>query len=216
MDYPAHSLYEVLYARYLKPGRTEELLKLCGDLRDARVLDLCGGGGRAATLALEMGARAVTLVDESSPMSAHLSQIPGISLVQRDVATYLQSFAMEAAFDAVICQQAVTYWFCAELMTDLRHCMKPGARFVFNTFWDEPARFPIPKQYEYAGRQYLELSWRSDEKTIEHVQVCEGHAPHTTRFQWVSPEEFHRALEPWFSVEELRDGKTSVYVCTAR
>lgn len=215
MDYPQHDHYELLYARYLNPGRTEQLVQALGPLRGKRVLDLCGGGGRAALEALRRGAQTVTVVDESSPMSAHLEFEPGVELVLRNVATYLCSFAQSNYFDGVVCQQAVTYWFDAELVSLLRACMQPGARFVFNTFWDQPPLFPHPKSYEFEGRKYLELSWLSNHNRVEHVQICEGYEPHTTSFKWVSPEEFNRVLTPHFSVSEVRDGKTSVYICTA-
>ena len=216
MDYPQHDHYALLYARYLSPGRTEQLVQALGPLQGKQVLDLCGGGGRAARQALQLGAQAVTVVDESAPMSAHLAAVPGLTLVLRDVATYLHSFAPTRQFDGVVCQQAVTYWFDAELVPLLRDCMKPGAKFVFNTFWDAPPPFPQPRSYEFDGRRYLELSWRSDEHTVEHVQVCEGHAPHTTRFKWVSAEAFACALAPHFDVQATRDGKTVIYCCTAR
>lgn len=216
MDYPQHSLYEVLYARYLAPGRTGQLLDHCGSLDGRAVLDLCGGGGRASLEALRRGARHVTLVDESIPMSAHLAGEPGLHLYHSAVDHALMSRLPGGPFDAVVCQQAINYWFDATLMPLLALHLAPGGRFVFNTFWDAPAFMPSPKQYTHEGRQYLELSWRSDARTIEHVQVCEGLAPHTTRFQWVSPEEFEAALAPLFNVVEHREGKTSVYVCTLR
>lgn len=216
MDYPQHSVYEVLYARYLAPGRTAQLLDFCGPLEGFHVLDLCGGGGRATLEALRRGAADVTLVDESVPMSHHLAGDARIHLAHMPVAQALRQWFAAQAFDAAVCQQAVNYWFDPTLFPILASHMKPGARFVFNTFWDAPASMPIPKVYTYEGRRYLELSWRSDERTIEHVQVCDGLAPHTTRFQWVTPQQFHAALSPHFDVAERREGKTSVYVCTVR
>jgi hypothetical protein len=36
------------------------------------------------------------------------------------------------------------------------------------------------------------------------------------RFKWVSPAQFRAALEPHFVVEEYREGRASIYRCTAR
>lgn len=216
MDYPKHALYETLYARYLAPGRTEQLLALCGELAGRRVLDLCGGGGRAARLALQAGACEVVLVDASPAMTRELAETPGLNVLIAQVECALHAPLSEAPFDAVLCQQAINYWFDPALFAPLRAQMAAGGVFVFNTFWDAPGSYPVPKEYVYEGRRYLELSWMSSAATIEHVQVCEGLAPHTTRFQWVSPEAFRAALEPHFLVEEYREGKTSVYRCVAR
>jgi SAM-dependent methyltransferase len=216
MEYPNHDLYERLYARYLAPGRTEQLLALCGELGGRHVLDLCGGGGRAARLALQAGARSAVLVDASPLMTRALTGTPGLSLVIAPVESALHAPLSMTPFDVVLCQQAINYWFDPALFAPLRQQMAAGGVFVFNTFWDPPPAYPVPKEYVYEGRRYLELSWRSSDTLIEHVQVCEGLAPHTTRFQWVSPEAFHAALEPYFLVEEYREGKTSVYRCVAR
>jgi SAM-dependent methyltransferase len=216
MDYPVHVHYALLYARYLAPKRTEQLLDLCGDLTDAHVLDLCGGGGRASLEALRRGASHVVVVDESVPMSQHLRHTPGLRLVHESVEEALESPLATQPFNAVICQQAVNYWFAPALLAQLHRQMAPGSVFVFNTFWREPAAYPVPKEYVHEGRRYLELSWRTESNMIEHVQVCEGLPPHTTRFMWVTPEQFHQTLQPYFTVQEYRDEATSVYQCTAR
>ena len=216
MDYPPYSLYELLYARYLQPKRTRQLLELCGDLHGKVLLDLCGGGGRASRMALQMGASRAVLVDESADMAARSLEYPDIYTKLLDVESALLPGVLgDAPFDAVLCQQAVNYWFKPELAPALHRATKTGAKLVFNTFWEAPPTMPAPKSYEYEGLAYLELSWRSAPAFIEHVQVCKGLAPHTTRFQWIEPETFHRSLSPWFDVQELREGKTSVYCCTA-
>lgn len=222
MEYPAHDKYALLYARYLTPNRTAQMLDMCGPLSGKYVLDLCGGGGRASREALARGAIGVLLVDESYPMCRNVgNQQLGVlhadleSALEAPLATVID--AQEGVpFDAAICQQAINYWFDADLIADLHKQLQPGATFVFNTFNEPPPFFPVPKQYEFAGRQYLELSWRTSERIVEHVQVCEGLPAHTTRFKWITPEEFRAVLEPHFVAEEHRDGKTSIWRCVAR
>jgi SAM-dependent methyltransferase len=221
MDYPAHDKYAVLYARYLTMERTRQMLDLCGTLAGKYVLDLCGGGGRASREALARGAAGALLVDESLPMCRNASD-DTLHVLNADLESSLEGPLTTAIkeqggvpFDVAICQQAINYWFDADLIGLLRQQLKPGASFVFNTFNEPPPHFPVPKTYEFEGRQYIELSWRTSEHHVEHVQVCEGLPTHTTRFRWISPDEYKSVLAPHFITKEIREGRTSIWRCVA-
>lgn len=205
MDYPEHDTYSILYARYLAPARTAQLVELAGPLEKARILDLCGGGGRLARYAAGLGAE-VLIVDESAPMS----QACGVQWLHASVEKALPR--LPCNFDAVLCQQAVNYWMSLEMAEAVARVLKAGGRFVFNTFNRKPSAAPSVKQYVLNERHYAEISWLRD-GFVEHVQTCEGYPPHTTRFQWISPEMFQAWLGPWFEVTELQEGATSVWVC---
>lgn len=214
MDYPSHEVYATLYARYLNPARTQQLLALAGDLRGKSVLDLCGGGGRLAQLAAKAGAR-VTLVDESAAMAAG-GATAGLTVLLRPVE---HAFLTVQPADIVFCQQAVNYWLTEGTAWDLAGVVKPGGLFIFNTFNAKPSPVPRTKDYVLGGRHYVEISQLVEgarEDMVEHVQVCEGLCPHVTRFPWISPDQFQRWLRPWFDCEEQVDGATSVWRCVRR
>lgn len=217
MRYPEHSAYERLYARYLRPERMNELLDKAGCLQGLVLYDLCGGGGRLSLAALERGAR-VTLVDESVEMALSARErSPGVRVILRSVREALT--LLEPA-DVVVCQQAVNYWLSAEMAKKVAMAVKPGGRFVFNTFNRKPSRTPQIKPYLLDGRQYVEMSWlRTDEQgteVVEHVQVCEGMAPHTTTFAWISREQYLQWLSPYFDCTEDVDSATSVWTCVRK
>jgi SAM-dependent methyltransferase len=119
--------------------------------------------------------------------------------------------------DVLVCQQAVNYWMSAELAKMVAQAVKPEGRFVFNTFNKKPSHEPTLKEYTLDGRAYAEVSWlRVDDagrEVVEHVQACEGMAPHTTRFAWIDREAFARWLSPYFSCVEDVDHATSVWTC---
>jgi len=232
MPYPAQELYETLYARYLTGGRTEQLLELAGDLSGKQVVDLCGGSGRLSLAALAQGAE-VTLVDESAPMLNGLN-VPALRVVHRPVESWLDSFMANKAYDAMFCQQAVNYWLTPETADLVAQGLRSGGRFIFNTFNRRPGTTPVPKAYALGGVNFVELSWFVPDGSreafpgtpatpwstdvlngsIEHVQIREGFAPHTTRFRWISPLQFQKWLSPWFELTELVDGPATVWVCT--
>lgn len=234
MPYPAQELYETLYARYLQGTRTEELLALAGDLAGKQVVDLCGGSGRLSLSALTQRAE-VTLVDESVAMLNGLSA-PALRTVKRPVEQWLESFMDNEAYDAMFCQQAVNYWLTPDMAPLVAQGLRPGGKFIFNTFNRRPGTTPVPKTYSLGSVNFVELSWFVPDGTretfpgtpaapwhtdvlngsIEHVQIREGFAPHTTRFRWISPLQFQKWLSPWFELQELVDGPATVWVCTRK
>ncbi len=213
MDYPSHETYERLYARYFQGNRTAQLVALAGPLAGKQVVDLCGGGGRLSAAVLAAGAAGSLIVDESGPMA---SAAPlGVTVRIRPVFQWLQA-APDASVEVAFCQQAVNYWLDAVCAAQLGRVMKPGGVFIFNTFNRKPPAVPVLKQYELQGRAYVEASWLSGGDWVEHVQMCEGEPPHTTRFRWISPEQFRTMLQPWFELEELVDGAATVWRCVRR
>jgi len=214
MEYPKYDEYALLYARYLTPARTEQMLDLCGLLEGKHLLDLCGGGGRASRAAVARGAAGVVLVDESYPMAGGVHE-PNVTVWVGSLKKTLKALLVPGGFDVAFCQQAINYWFGSALIKQVHKQLKPGGIFVFNTFNEAPPSFPAPKSYEYDGRKYMELSWLSAPNTVEHVQICDGEQVHTTQFQWISPKRYRQVLSPYFEVEEIRAGKTSIYRCIA-
>jgi len=122
-------------------------------------------------------------------------------------------------YDLVICRQAVNYWWCTNSLGDAMVPLKPGGSFLFNTFhgdtWTDPTH-PQTSEYEIDGLHYAEVWWL-DEKTIHHVQCCEGMPPHVTSFGHINRGVFQLTIEdhgPFiaeWSVE--RYGTTDIYVC---
>jgi 2-polyprenyl-3-methyl-5-hydroxy-6-metoxy-1,4-benzoquinol methylase len=221
--YPHHETYEVLYGAYFKTRAPHELLAFAGDFTGKRVLDLCAGNCRAGIAAIEMGAREVIAVEQEDAMLP--MQLPlGVSAFRGSVWAALNYSRTEMEglldsewepFGAVVCQQAINYWLKhgPAAIQILAALMEPGASFVFNTFNRKPPTKPMVKEYMFDGRQYVEMSWLVN-GTVHHVQIMEGHEPHTTCFDWISPAEFRKLLKPHFDVTEKRRGNTSIYCCT--
>lgn len=213
MPYPEHTTYHRLYERFFQTERNEQLLAPAGNLEGKNVADLCGGGGRLSRAAMARGAL-VTLVDESPAMT--LAAPANLTLVHRDIVTWLQAFAAEEEFDAMFCQQAVNYWLCPEVVDDLADRLKPGGVFVFNTFNRKPSEVPKVLQYQVEGVSFVEVSWLTPKDMVEHVQVREGAPPHTTRFKWISPAEYRTWLGNRFELTEEVLGGSSVWTCTKK
>jgi 2-polyprenyl-3-methyl-5-hydroxy-6-metoxy-1,4-benzoquinol methylase len=221
MKYPDHKTYELLYAAYFKSRAAHELLAFAGDLRGKRVLDLCAGNCRIGKAAIEMGAQQVVAIDQEWDMLPVQTPL-GVTAHNMDVWSALcyfragQENRTEQPFDVVVCQQAANYWLKDKspgVIDLLQTIMGPGAVFVFNTFNRKPPTKPMVKEYEFGGRQYVEMSWLVN-GTVHHVQIMGGHEPHTTSFDWISPAEFRKLLKPHFEVKERRKGNTSIYYCT--
>jgi 2-polyprenyl-3-methyl-5-hydroxy-6-metoxy-1,4-benzoquinol methylase len=213
MAYPTPSDYAHLYARYLTGRRTEQMLDAAGPLDGLKIVDFCAGGGRLSRMALARGAQ-VTAVDESALMLNWA--VPGIETHVRSVESWATSFAGTQEFDAVFCQQAVNYWLTPHMAQEVADILKPGGVFVFNTFNRAPSRVPTVKQYELDGATFVEASWLTGTNTVEHVQMREGEAPHTTQFQWISQLEYRNWLSAFFELTEIVEGASSVWVCTRR
>ena len=215
MIYPKTDDYAVLYARYFQ-RRPEELLALAGNIEGKKVIDICGGNGRASKAAIKIGAKEVVLVDRSLNMIPH-NLDPKIRVESTEVHN---AFLTLASFDVAICQQAVNYWLDTYTVNLLCNSLAPNGIFIFNTFHNKPTKKPMIKEYEFEGRNYAEISWLTEipiwksteelsqqtKPVVHHVQVGEGLEPHTTQFAWIEPDEFDRILTPYFNIEVTKTG----------
>ena len=219
--------YETLYARYLE-RKPEELLTIAGLKKGDAVLDLCAGSGRASLAALKMGARIIVAVDENNNgFSKELLQERakgrvvtfGRHTIERFLFANEVSFKNKQdsyyeAFDVAVCQQAINYWLTDEDTKYLADHLKPGGRFVFNTFHNKPSEKPTIKNYSYKGKDYVEGSYCFN-NVVHHVQLCDGMRPHVTEFKWIAPKDFMKILKPHFELVKVhRDGGTDIYACT--
>jgi len=208
--YVVDNKYRLLYARYFE-RKPEEILVLAGPLTGKKVLDICGGNGRASIAALSMGASECMLVDSCLDMIPD-DLDPKIRVENVDVCT---AFQYLTRYDVAVCQQAINYWFSEDTIRLLYEAMVPGGIFVFNTFNKRPSTKPMVKEYKYKDLNYVEISWRIGDQ-VQHVQVCQGMAPHTTKFQWIPSITFKTVMKPWFEVTSTKHGTTTIYKCMRR
>jgi len=208
--YIVDNKYRLLYSRYFE-RKPEELLALVGPLTGKKVLDICGGNGRASIAALAMGASECTLIDSCLEMIPD-DLDPRIRVENVEVC---HAFRYMLDYDVAVCQQAINYWFDEDTIRLLYEAMVPGGVFVFNTFNQRPSTKPMVKEYEYKDLNYVEISWRMGE-VVQHVQICQGMEPHTTSFQWIPSITFKMTMKPWFEVTEIKIGKTTIYKCVRR
>lgn len=215
--YPEHATYHALYLRYLQGRDAKELLELLEPLPLARFLDLCCGEGQLTHGALKAGVRHAYMVDAEPKMLPLQSRLrPLAQMLPMTVESALRFFRAERRhFERVACRQAVNYWLDEKTAKGLHGIMTPKGIFAFNTFNEKPAEKPRVLEYELEGHHFAEVSWLVGE-WVHHVQVRDGMPPHTTRFKWIPPERFRELLEPYFEVEEIRKGKSSLYRCIAK
>jgi len=224
--YPDHEVYRKLYANYLDRRPAAELVDLV-DVDDGVVVDLCCGEGEITKLCLDRGADKVYMVDSEPRMiDVEYFRQGGyrVEILTMEVAIYLWNYCRSGLppfADVVFCRQAVNYWFASEMADNLPCIIKPGGRFIFNTFNRKPSEKPTIKEYLHDGSHFVEVSWLvpnqggSGIDFVHHVQIRDRMESHTTRFAWISPVEFHTRLrEMGFSIKESVDGGASIYVCT--
>lgn len=216
--FPEYSTYANLYARYLNEDKIAEMTELAYPFKGKSILDLCSGGGRLPKWLLEHfpdDPKSITLVDAERRMLPKPPFPLNVTVICASVFTTVRQIP-EDSIDITFCQQGVNYWFCQEDVKYLHRILKKDGLFVFNTFWKDPGTIPRVKEYVYGKSRpenhFVEISWRVD-KTIHHVQICNGMAPHFTEFMWITPKEFKDILEPYFKVEEHRRDSTSLYRC---
>lgn len=211
--YPDGKTYEVLYRRYLRRP-PHELLHAAGFRAGEHVLDIGGGTGRLSAAALGMGAGSVVLVDASKAMARHAPA--GIEVIVADAREALVAFAARGRrFDLVASQQAVSYWLNEATAALVAKVLHPKGRLAFNVFWRKPSEKPTVREYELAGRSYVEVSWLIGDR-VHHVQVAEGMLPHVTTFAWLSREEIERLLAPHFEWSRRTDGNTDIWVAARK
>lgn len=217
--YPDHKTYEALYAKYLERG-VDEIVGALPKIAGASVLDLCGGNGRLSRALLERDAAVVRLVDREQSMAPRdlvLGELGRFVFICEDVPDYLEMMSVNAleSHDYAVCQQAINYWLTSITAKHVAGVLKTGGMFVFNTFNEKPSETPRVKQYVHEGHSFVEIAWCIG-NIVHHVQVRDGMTPHYTMFYWIPSEQYRKILEPYFVVEEKRNGRSSLYVCTKK
>lgn len=217
--------YEKLYAKY--QHSLDEMFLIAGPVKGKVVWDLCCGGGEIALECMKRGAKKVIAVDQSCSMTKNFprgaAELEGIVRLEiTDVESFLLTAdsAVHGFPDIVFCRQAINYWFSERAVMMLADKMVHNESvFIFNTFNTEPSKRPMVKEYdrvyEQQGVGFMEVSWLVG-KTVHHVQICEGMAPHVTEFQWISGDEYRRVLGRYFNVGESIRSRTSIYRCSRK
>jgi len=215
MSYLDRNTYEKLYARYVGDNARpiSDLMQHAGDLTGKCVLDLCGGAGAIAVAAKKKGAAKVVLMDGDTNMSdSKMLNRNGIECYYTSVNSYLYNVPIFTPYDVVFCRQAVNYWLTEQNAEMIARKMNPGGLFIFNTFANEPSHIPTVKEYKLDGHSFVEISWRCG-STVHHVQCRDGLPPHTTKFEYISPDEFISWLHPHFHIDVFTREKSVVYSC---
>lgn len=208
MKYPKYTIYEKIYKRYFKRDVCE-LIELANIKNGDRVLDVCGGNGRL-TRALVDNFCDVSYVDQEKNMIPLDLKKIGVNVYHMSIEDFIKEDIGQ--FDKVFCQQAINYWLLNIDMEKFSELFKKNGLFIFNTFINKPTEVPMIKKYILDENEYLEVSYLVKDKVF-HIQICEGYEPHFTVFDWIDEETYREILEPYFSVECLKDKKTAIYVC---
>lgn len=205
--------YCVLYARYRDKRQEENLVDLV-DVKDKIILNIGGGSDRIPQLCLERGARGAFVVDPSREMTKELDR--SIKCFHGKINLFLGFFGRYSViYDVIFSRQSINYWFSTATIKWLRKIMSDNGVFVFNTFNKKPPSEPFIKRYKWGGREYVEVSYCVGD-TVYHFQSCAGEPPDFNSFQWISREMFHFVLLPFFTVEEIIEGSTSIYICKCK
>lgn len=190
--------YNSLYSRYLR--NPEKLLEMTHYQTHHSLLDLCGGTGAISLAALELGAEAknITLLDLNPRCdNKDIRQIRANALLG------LQQLTSEnKQFDIVVCRQAFAYLDVEgkkgeELAYLLAKAMRPGARFIFNSFIRPRWLF---KTYRYEGARYIEMAGFM-RRTVFRWQIHLGKGHDLTFSKWHREERIFEIFSPFFKVE---------------
>ena len=200
--------YDDLYEPWLREPDT--LLRFGSYKPGERLLDLCGGTGAVSRAALHIGEgdgvkhSDITLVDINPRCKdTRVLQIPA----KAENVGELQP----KSFDLVVCRQAMGYLDPAKVFSAVSTILKPGGRFVFNTF-SRPGWFRR-KTYSHNGVWYLEVSfviWRR----IIHLQYKAGSGWDISIFKYHDSDFLTRLLTPWFHIEVQSHGRGLHWLCT--
>lgn len=215
--YPDRETYKALYKRFYDGRGPEELIALAGSLEGKIVLDLCAGDGRLSLEAAKRGARKIVMVEEEqNMMSVEAWRCVKTETFFYKAGVWLNMFSTQNInFDYAFCQQGVNYWLNEITARLVAYMLKQNGLFIFNTFSQKPSEKPLVKEYELDGKKFVETSWLVGDM-VHHVQIREGMAPHTTSFQWLSPEYLEKILSTHFSVEVKNDGPSALYRCSRK
>lgn len=213
--------YDDLYARWLEdPWQLPVMAKW---VRDEPLLDLCGGTGvvsKALLVPQPFGTipkPRVVLFDynpragdwaEAQENNGRFEQVCGDA---NDVDLY---FSPEY-FGVVICRQAMGYLDLDRVMPAVARILKPGGRFVFNTF-NTPKPLGV-KAYYYKNQHYLEAHVSLFHRVL-HFQVKVSGKPgaDVSLFKFHTINQIRKAAEPWFDVECQTAGQSVRWICTRK
>lgn len=214
--YPDLQTYSALYARYLQKG-VADFLQLLPDLKGKQGIDICAGSGRLTKKLIDYGASEVVMLDQEStmidPKTAILNGVfPYTGKIEN---TLIDLRGWSTPFDFAVSQQAINYWLNEETAENLAKLLGSNGVFIFNTFNQKPSTHPRVLEYELDGHKFVEVSWLVG-NTVHHLQVRDEYEPHHTSFQWISPDRYLEILSPYFHIEMLVTGKTSMYRCVKR
>lgn len=213
--YPDCETYKALYKKYYSGRKPAELLDLAGDLKGKTIVDICAGDGRLSLEAAKRGAQVYLIEQEKQMISQEAAHDPNIRAISSNIFVWMDNIQSLYEFDCAFCQQGVNYWLNAPTISLLPYILRDGGLFIFNTFNKRPPEKPMVKEYELDGKKFVETSWLVGD-TIHHVQVREGMEPHTTSFQWLSPEYLDKILSPYFTIEVKNDGPSALYRCSRK
>lgn len=208
MKYPKYNVYEEIYKRFFKRS-VNELIDLAKIEKENKVLDICGGNGRLSKELLKYTNNVSYLDQEKDMIPEELSEL-GIKVYNMPIQNFVQNIPEQ--YDRVFCQQAINYWLLNIDMEKFSKILKEDGVFVFNTFSNKPTKEPMIKSYQIDGEKYLEISYLIENK-VYHIQIRQGYEPHFTVFDWIDEETYHKLLSSYFEIENINDGKTTIYVC---
>ena len=208
MKYPKYKDYEKIYKRFFNKG-VNYLIEKANISKEDKILDICGGNGRL-TRELKKLCDNVNYLDREKDMIPDDLESLGIKVYNEDI----ENFVMHTneRYTKVLCEQAVNYWLLHIDIKKFSNIISPNGLFIFNTFSNKPPTTPMIKEYSIDDIKYLEISYLVNNK-VEHIQIREGFPPHYTEFDWISKEQYKELLSPYFDIELLDDGKSSLYIC---
>jgi len=198
--------YDDIYAPWL--ARESNLLKLSGYRPGDAFLDLCGGSGGVAKEAIKMASYGeVDLLDLNPRCDNKFVRC------HKGRAEDAYQIFNPGQFDVVICRQGLGYLQLEPTCYAMAQIIKPGGKFVFNTF-KKPTRFGV-KNYQFDGCVYDEVHLYLFGRII-HLQHKQDNASDVTMFRYHSPEEILDAVSPWFNVELVTSKSSLRWVCTRK
>ena len=208
MKYPHYSVYENLYKRYFNKG-VKYLIDEANLNYEDKVLDICGGNARL-TRELKKICNDVSYLDQEKDMIPEDLKNLGVKVYNTSVEKFVGTGCEK--FTKVFCEQAINYWLLNIDINKFSDIIEHNGVFIFNTFSNAPSTKPMIKEYLLDNKNYLEISYLVGRKVC-HIQVCEGLEPHFTIFDWISRDEYINLLSPYFDIEVIDNGKSSLYIC---